>query len=146
MRSQISFPDSSVGKEFTCNEGVPGSIPGLGRSAGEGKGYPLQHSWTSLEAQLTAMWETWVLFWSREFHGLYSPWDHKELDTTGQLSLSCSWLGFPGGTSGKEPACQCRRDETLVPSLGWEDSPGGGHSKSFQYLSGESHGQRSLAG
>ena len=36
------FPDSSVGKESTCNAGDPGSIPGSGRSAGEGIGYPLQ--------------------------------------------------------------------------------------------------------
>ena len=39
-------------------------IPGLGRSAGEGIGYPLQYSWASLVAQLVenllAMWETWV--------------------------------------------------------------------------------------
>ena len=39
-----SFPDSSVGKESTCNAGNLGSIPGLGRSPGEGKGYPLQDS------------------------------------------------------------------------------------------------------
>ena len=39
-----SFLDSSVGKESTCNTGDPGSIPGLGRSPGEGKGYPLQYS------------------------------------------------------------------------------------------------------
>ena len=44
------FPDSSVGKESTCNAGDPGSIPRLGRSAGEGKGYPLQYSWTSQES------------------------------------------------------------------------------------------------
>ena len=39
-------------------------IPGLGRSAGEGIGYPLQYSWASLVAQLvknlSAVWETWV--------------------------------------------------------------------------------------
>ena len=35
------FPHSSVGKESTCNAGDLGSIPGLGRSPGEGKGYPL---------------------------------------------------------------------------------------------------------
>ena len=35
------FPDSSVGKKFACNAGDPGSIPGSGRSAGEGIGYPL---------------------------------------------------------------------------------------------------------
>ena len=38
------FPDSSAGKEFACNVGDLGSIPGLGRCAGEGKGYPLQYS------------------------------------------------------------------------------------------------------
>ena len=35
------FPDSSVGKESTCNAGDPGLVPGSGRSAGEGIGYPL---------------------------------------------------------------------------------------------------------
>ena len=60
----VGFPDSSVGKESACNAGDPGSIPGLGRSAGEGIGYPLQYSWASLVAQLVknppAMLETWV--------------------------------------------------------------------------------------
>ena len=46
------FPGSSSGKESACNAGDPGSIPGLGRSAGEGIGYPLQYSWASLVAQL----------------------------------------------------------------------------------------------
>ena len=87
----MGFPDSSVGKEPTYNTGDHGSIPGLGRSAGEGIGYPFQYSWASLVAQLVknprAMWETWVpslgwedplekerlptpVFWPREFHGL----------------------------------------------------------------------------
>jgi len=48
----LGFPDSSVGKESTCNAGGPGSIPELGRSAGEEIGYPLQYSWASLMAQL----------------------------------------------------------------------------------------------
>ena len=84
------FPDSSVGKESTCNGGDPGSIPGSGRSGREGIGYPLQYSWASLVAQLVknlpAMWETWVrslgwedpmekgtatppVFWPGESHG-----------------------------------------------------------------------------
>ena len=58
------FPDNSVGKESMCNEGDPGSIPGLGRSTGEGIGYPLQYSWGSLVSQqvknLPEMLETWV--------------------------------------------------------------------------------------
>ena len=37
------FPGGSAGKEYTCNAGDLGSIPGLGRSLGEGKDYPLQY-------------------------------------------------------------------------------------------------------
>ena len=61
---QVTFPDRSVGKESTCNAGGPGSIPGSGKSSGEGIVYPLHYSWASLVAQLVknllAMWETWV--------------------------------------------------------------------------------------
>ena len=52
------------GQESAYSAGDPGLIPGWGRSAGEGIGYPLQCSWASLVAQLVknppAMWETWV--------------------------------------------------------------------------------------
>ena len=62
--SFMGFSDSSVGRESTCNAGDPSSIPGSGRSAREGIGYPLQYSWASLVAQLIknppAMQETWV--------------------------------------------------------------------------------------
>ena len=98
----MGFPCGSAGKESPCNAGDPGSIPGSGRSTGEGIGYPLQYSRASLVAQLvkslSAMqetWETWVgkipwrrerlstpVFWPGEFHGLYSPWGRKESDTT----------------------------------------------------------------
>ena len=58
------FPDNSVGKESACNAGDPGLIPGSGRSVGEGIGYPVRDSWTSLVAQLVknlpAMQETLV--------------------------------------------------------------------------------------
>ena len=93
-----------VGKESACDAGDPGSIPGLGRSPGEGISYPLQYSWASLVAQLVknppAMWETWVgkipwrrerlptpVFWPEEFHEL-SPWGCKESDTTERLWLT----------------------------------------------------------
>ena len=64
------FAGGSAGKESACNAGDLGSIPGLGRSPGEGKGYPLQYS--DLENSMTP----------------YSPRGHKELDRTEQLSLS----------------------------------------------------------
>ena len=100
-------------KKSTYNAGDPGSIPGLGRSPGEGIGYPLQYSWASLVAQLVknppAVWETWVwslgwvgkipwrrerlptpVFWPGEFQGLYSPWSHRiRHDWATLTSLSC---------------------------------------------------------
>ena len=105
----MGFSESSVDKESACNVGNPGSIPGSGRPAGEGIGYPLQDSWASLMAQLVknlpAKQETWVwslgwedplekerlripVFWPGEFHGLYSLWGHKESDMTERLSPS----------------------------------------------------------
>ena len=57
------FPGSSARKESACNAGDPGSIPGSGRSSGEGIGYPHQYSWASLVALVKnppAMRETWV--------------------------------------------------------------------------------------
>ena len=44
MGPYVGFPDSSIDKESTSNAGDPGSVPQLGRSFGEGKGYPLQYS------------------------------------------------------------------------------------------------------
>ena len=58
------FPGGSAGKESACNAEDLGLIPELGRSPGEGKGYPLQYSWAFLVTQpvksLPAMQETWV--------------------------------------------------------------------------------------
>ena len=79
----LSFPGGSAGKEFSCNVGGLGSIPGVGRSPEEENGYPLQYS--SLENP----------------HGQrilvgFSPWGHKELDMTEQLSThSTRVLGAP---------------------------------------------------
>ena len=60
----MGFPKSSVGKESACNAGHRSSIPGLGRSPGEGIGYLVQSSWASLVAQvvknLLTMQEAWV--------------------------------------------------------------------------------------
>ena len=74
------FPGSFAGKESACNVGDLSSIPGLGRSPGEGKGYPLQYY--GLENSM---------------HGLCSPWSCKESDMTEQLSLSLSLKLYPFG-------------------------------------------------
>ena len=64
------FPCSSVGKESACSAGDQGSIPGLGRSPGEGNGNPLQKS-----------------HGQRSLMGC-SPWGRKELGMTEQLTLT----------------------------------------------------------
>ena len=82
-------------------------IPGLGRSAKEGIGYPFQYSWASLVTQLVknppATWETWVqsLGWEKPLEKgkaihssilawripcTYSPWGHKVSDMPEQLT------------------------------------------------------------
>ena len=68
---KLGFLCGSAGKESACNVGDLSLIPGLGRSRGEGKGYPLQYS--GLENSMDC---------------IVSPWGRKELDTTEQLSLS----------------------------------------------------------
>ena len=59
------FPDSSVGKESACNAGDLVSVPGLRRSSGEGKGYPLQYSGLGSQRELD-MTEQLSLY----FHGV----------------------------------------------------------------------------
>ena len=66
----LGFPDSSVGKEPACNAGDPGLIPGSGRSAGEGIGYPLQYSWPSL-------WLRWKRICLQCERPTFDPWVGK---------------------------------------------------------------------
>ena len=65
----LGFPCGSAGKESTCNAGDLGSIPGLGRSLEKGN---------AIHSSILA----WRIPWT------YSPWGHKDSDTTEQLSLS----------------------------------------------------------
>ena len=69
----MGCPRGSAGKESACNTGDKDSIPGLERSPGEGRGCPLQYS--DLENSVD-----------------YSPWGHKESDTTERLSLSFKYI------------------------------------------------------
>ena len=52
------FHGGSDGKEFVCNAGDPNSIPGWGRSPGEGHGYPLQYSCLENSMDRRAWWAT----------------------------------------------------------------------------------------
>ena len=70
---EVGFPDGSEGKAPACVAGDPASIPGLGRSPGEGNGNPLQYSFLENHHG------------QRSLAG-YSPWDHTESDMTKQLT------------------------------------------------------------
>ena len=67
--SNMGFPGGSDDKESACNSGDLGSVPGLGRSPGGEYGNPLRHSCVEIPHG------------QRSLVG-YSPWGHKELDTT----------------------------------------------------------------
>ena len=75
----MGFPGGSDGKEFTCNVGDLGLIPGLGRSLGGGHGNPLQYS--CLENP----------HGQRSLVG-YHAWGLKELDTTKQLNININMM------------------------------------------------------
>ena len=86
IRAQVSH--SSVGKQSACNTGDTDLIPGMGRSAGEGIGYPLQYSWASLVAQLVknlpTVWETWdgSLGWE-------DPLEKRKATHSSENSMDC---------------------------------------------------------
>ena len=89
------FPDSSAGKESACNAGDPGSIPGSGRSAGEGIGYPGQCCWASLVAQLVKnppAAQTWVRSLSWEY-----PLEKGKATHPSILAWRIPWTEEPGG-------------------------------------------------
>ena len=66
----MGFPDSSVGKESTCNAGDPCSITGLGRSIQEGIGYPLQYSGleNSMDCTVHGVTKSWTRLSDFHFH------------------------------------------------------------------------------
>ena len=70
----MDFPDGSDSKESACNVGDPGSIPGLGRSPGDGNDNKLQYS----RLVNTIDRGAWRI--------TYSPWGRKASDTTERLT------------------------------------------------------------
>ena len=90
LQTSRGSPGSLAGKESASRAGDPGSIPGSGRSAGEGIGYPLRYSWASLVAQLVknlpAVRETWVP--SRDWE---APLEKGETVHSGTLAWRVPW-------------------------------------------------------
>ena len=72
LNTLLGFPCGSAGRESACNAGDLGSIPGLGRSPGEEKGYPLQYS--GLENSMDSIVHEVAKSWTQlsDFHYLYA--------------------------------------------------------------------------
>ena len=92
----MGFPGGLEVKASAWNAGDPGSIPGSGRSPGEGNGNPLQYSCLENPVEGGAWWAT--------VHGVTKSrtWLSDLTFVFGVLSR------LPGGAGCKEPACQCR--------------------------------------
>ena len=69
----MGFPGGSAGKETACSARDLGSIPGLGRSAGEGKGYTLQYSGleNSMDSVVRGVTKRWTQL--KDFHFHFQP-------------------------------------------------------------------------
>ena len=94
----LGFPGSSVGKESACYAGDPSSIPGLGRSAGEGKSYPLQYSGleNSMDCIVHGVSKSWTRLSDFRFQSLY--WAFLVAQTVKNLPVMRetwvqSWVG-----------------------------------------------------
>ena len=81
----MGFLGGSAGKESACNAGDLGSIPGLGRSPGEGNGYPLQYS--CLENSMDRR------DWQATVHGIAKSWTKQQFSLTFGLKFN-SLLGI----------------------------------------------------
>ena len=148
----MGFHGGSAGKESACSAGDLGSIPGLGRSPGEGIGYPPQYSWASLVAQqvqnLPAMPGSIPGFGRPSGERKGYPLQYSDLKN----SMDCivhgvikrwTWLsafhfsllhdklrGLPSDLDSKESACNMG-DLSLISELG--RSPGDRNDNPLKY-------------
>ena len=125
--TRVAFPCSSVSKQCDCNTGDLGSIPGLGRSPGEGNGNPLRYSCLENPRDREAWWAA--------VYGV--AWSRTQLKHLSSSSSSSS--------DDKESACIVG-DPGSIPTSGRSSPEGKKWLRTPIFLPGESHGQRSLVG
>ena len=119
------FPCGSAGKESARNVGDLGSILGLGRSPGEGKGYPLQYSGLEISTDCTVHGVTKSWTWLSDFQFTSGPTKRESNHAFLRLyfSLVAEWHRI-----------FLLLQETLVQSLGWEDPLEEGMATHFSIL------------
>ena len=135
------FPGGSEGKASACNAGDLGSIPGLGRSPGEGNSNPLQYSclenpmdggsWRATIPEVAKSQTRLSDFTHSQMQVMKRKRVNKKSSTLLPKEMeaqSCHF--FPGGSEGKASACSVG-DPGLIPGLG--RSPGEGNGNPLQY-------------
>ena len=112
----FGFPCGSAGKESTCNAGDLGFIPVLGRSPGEGKGYPFQYFGleNAMDYTVHGVAKSWTRL--RDFHFHFQTW------------------GFPDSSTDKESSCNAR-DPDLILGLGRSAGEGIGYPLQYFWAS-----------
>ena len=132
----------SDGTESACNAGDLGSVPGSGRSPGGGNGNPLQYPYLENPTDRGAWWATVhgvteldmtkcthtaiVCVYKSQTPNLSFPQVlFHPLTRYMQLPLFIIFVGFPGGSDGKESACQNRRPsfDPWVGKIPWQRTP-----------------------
>ena len=100
----MGFPGGSAGKESTCNAGDLGLIPGLGRSSGEGKGYPLQYSGreNSIDCIVHGVSKSRTQLSNFHFHFLFNITSIFGWFTCFKIHIQ--FLDFPGSPVVKNPS------------------------------------------
>ena len=130
----MGFPGGSAGKESACNAGDLGSIPGLGRHPGKGKGYPLQYS--GLEKSMDCIVQGVAKSWT-PLSNFHFPFPTLPVNYCYSANPDSNWYRQP------REATQMTDTHTevyLAKKLEKE------MATTPVFLPGKFHGQRSLAG
>ena len=139
----MGFPGGSAGKESTCNARDLGSVLGLGRSPGEGKGYLLQYSGLENSRDYTVDGVAKNRTQLNDFHTHSLPL-HWIFHIPRNVVFLLRFLFNPRGSDGKSIYLQCGRPRfdrwvgKILWRRKWQPTP--------VLLPGESHGRRSLVG
>ena len=124
LRSMLwGFPCGSAGKEYTCNVGDLGSIPGLGRSPGEMKGYPLQYSGLENSMDCIVHGHVKSQTWLSNFHVTWSMHNLTTTCTGHMKKKKFTESHFPCLTSliqQPQHPIQCQPHLTHQKVLAWE--------------------------
>ena len=131
----LGFPGGSAGKESTCNAGDLALIPGLGRSPGEGKGYPLQYSGlqNSMDWIVHGVTKSWTRLINLHFHFHHSKW-WLSFNSKPLTHNPSSYRSFPAGSVVKNLPANAG-GIGLIP--GSERFHGEGNGNSLQYSCSE---------